>query len=62
MIERNRKFAVAVLVTCAFFAACSTKAVTTVVDTRPIGQGLEYVGIAVVLATLIIVFGKFLEK
>lgn len=61
MIE-NQKFAAAVLLTCTFLAACAGESVAPKLDVRPIGQGLEFLGIALVLATLVAVLGKFIRK
>ena len=60
MIDANRRFAAAVLATSALFAACAKPVPAPIVDVRPIGQGLEFLGIALVLAVLVYVFSKFI--
>jgi hypothetical protein len=52
----------AILAASALLAACAKPAPPPIVDVRPIGQGLEFVGIALVLAVLIFVFSRFLGK
>lgn len=42
------------------FAACSS-APKAEVDVTPIGNGLTFLGLAVVLAALVLVFGRFLR-
>lgn len=62
MIDSNRRFAAAMLGTPVILAACSKPAPPPIVDVEPIGHGLEFLGIALVLAVLTSVFSKFIEK
>ncbi|CAN5539729.1 hypothetical protein BH09VER1_BH09VER1_23930 [soil metagenome] len=50
-----------VLIGCMLLAACAVSRIQRpMVDTRPVGEGLNFLGIAVVLAALVLVFGKIL--
>lgn len=62
MIDANRRLAAAILASFALLASCAKPAPPPIVDVRPIGQGLEFLGIALVLAVLIFVFSRFLGK
>ncbi|MEO8205938.1 MAG: hypothetical protein ABI615_07125 [Chthoniobacterales bacterium] len=61
-MKRDKHIAVAVMVVCLLLAACSSIGKSSVIDTRPIGSGLEFIGMAGVLAALISVFGKYIGK
>ena len=60
----NRKIALAVMVagTLLLSAACQEEKARQLIDTRPIGDGLQFFGMMVVLAALVFVFGKFVEQ
>jgi len=61
----NRKIAMAVMVagTLLLAAACNEQEkARQLVDTKPIGDGLQFFGMMVVLAALVFVFGKFVEQ
>lgn len=42
--------------------ACSPTGGNGVVDLGPVGHGLEFLGLAVVLSSLVLVFGRFIGK
>ncbi len=50
---------VALIIGCAILAACSARSDQSV-DVRPVGQGLEFLGMSGVLAALILVFGRLI--
>jgi len=58
------KVAVAVMVAgTLMLAACNEQEkVRQLVDTKPIGEGLEFMGLMLVLSLLVFVFGKFIEQ
>ena len=61
----NRKLAVTVAVAgTILLAACNpiTGGGGNMIDVRPIGSGMEFLGYAVVLASLILTFGRFIGK
>jgi len=59
----NRKIAVAVMIAGTLLvAACQEEKARQLIDTRPIGDGLQFFGMMVVLAALVFVFGKFVEQ
>ena len=60
----NRKIALAVMVagTLLLSAACQEEKARQLIDTRPIGDGLQFFGMMVVLSMLVFVFGKFIEQ
>lgn len=51
--------AVAVIMVCTLLVACAAKSNQSV-DVRPVGQGLEFLGMSGVLAALIFVFGRLI--
>jgi VIT1/CCC1 family predicted Fe2+/Mn2+ transporter len=61
-MKANRKFAVAVLCSGTLLVACSGTSSAPAIDVRPIGQGLEFLGMAIVLAALVVVFGRFIGR
>jgi len=61
-MKANRKYALAMLVTSVLVVACTGAPAKPVVDTRPVGDGLTFLGMAGVLAALIFVFGKFITE
>jgi len=52
----------AILLFCALLAACASNGERPMVDVSPVGDGLHFVGMAGVLAALIIVFGRFVSE
>ncbi len=60
----DKQLAVAVTVAgTLLLAACSTSGgVSNTPDMRPIGGGIEFLGISLVLCALIAVFGKFIGR
>jgi len=61
---KNRQIALAVILagTILLSAACQEEKARQLIDTRPIGDGLQFFGMMVVLAALVFVFGKFVEQ
>ncbi|MEO6848020.1 MAG: hypothetical protein ABI254_12240 [Chthoniobacterales bacterium] len=61
-MKRDTQIAVSVMLLCLLLSACSGVGKSSVIDTRPIGNGLEFLGMAGVLIALIIVFGRYIKK
>ena len=61
---KDRKIALAVILagTILVMAACQEEKARQLIDTRPIGDGLQFLGMMGVLAALVFVFGKFVEQ
>jgi len=60
---KNSKIAVAVLIAGTLLvAACQEEKARQLIDTRPIGDGLQFLGMMLVLSMLVFVFGKFIEQ
>ena len=59
----NRKIALAVMIAATLLlSACGENPSRQLVDTQPIGHGLEFLGMMLVLSMLVFVFGKFIEQ
>ena len=59
----NRKIAVAVMIAGTLLvAACQEEKARQLIDTKPIGDGLQFFGLMVVLSMLVYVFGKFVDQ
>jgi len=61
-MRANRKLAFAVLCSGTLLAACASTGGNPGIDVRPIGHGLEFLGMSVVLAALVAVFGRFIGR
>jgi len=61
---KNRQIALVVLLagTILVMAACQDEKARQLIDTKPIGHGLEFLGMMLVLSMLVFVFGKFIEQ
>ena len=59
----NRKIALAVMIAATLLlSACGENPSREIVDTQPIGHGLEFLGMMGVLAALVFVLGKFVTE
>jgi predicted small secreted protein len=59
---REKKIAVAVAVACTLLLAACNPIASAGVDTHPIGSGIDFLGLSVVLAALILAFSRYIGR
>ena len=59
---RNKLVLLSLAISANALSACSPGGSDGSIDMGPVGHGLEFLGMALVLAALVLVFGRFIGK